>query len=379
MDGLRALLDATREDPLDVLCVFSSVAARYGNAGQAAYAMANETSNRVARAEAGRRGRPPKVKVIDWGPWAGGMVTPELARRFEAHGVALLGLEEGAAAFAAELMEGARSEVEVVLGGVPPAAPRELRVRIDQRSHPFLADHQIQDVPVLPVVEALEMFLRCARAQDNAPPHLVCADLKVLRGVRLDGFFGAGNALTVRPRGEGVFELTGPGGVLHYQATVLPDAHAGRAAAPFADLEPLHEAPWNAPDIYETMLFHGPAFQVIREVGGISDAGICGTVTGILERQWRDGFRHSDSGMLDGGLQLARLWGYHSLGKPTLPARIGEIRATDAYAGNGPVTCLVAGRTAGGSKIVCDVEFRSSGGDLVASMSDVEMYAVPGE
>ena len=379
VDGLRALLDATREDPLDVLCVFSSVAARYGNAGQAAYAMANETSNRVARAEAGRRGRPPKVKVIDWGPWAGGMVTPELARRFEAHGVALLGLEEGAAAFAAELMEGARSEVEVVLGGVPPAAPRELRVRIDQRSHPFLADHQIQDVPVLPVVEALEMFLRCARAQDNAPPHLVCADLKVLRGVRLDGFFGAGNALTVRPRGEGVFELTGPGGVLHYQATVLPDAHAGRAAAPFADLEPLHEAPWNAPDIYETMLFHGPAFQVIREVGGISDAGICGTVTGILERQWRDGFRHSDSGMLDGGLQLARLWGYHSLGKPTLPARIGEIRATDAYAGNGPVTCLVAGRTAGGSKIVCDVEFRSSGGDLVASMSDVEMYAVPGE
>ncbi len=379
VDGLRALLDATREDPLDVLCVFSSVAARYGNAGQAAYAMANETIHRAARAAAGGRPRPLKVKVIEWGPWAGGMVTPELAKRFEAHGVALLGLEEGAAAFAAEVMEGARSEVEVVLGGVPPVAPRELRVRIDHRSHPFLADHQIQDVPVLPVVEALEMFLRCARAQENAAPHLVCADLKVLRGVRLDGFFGAGNLLTVRPRGEGVFELTGPGGVLHYQATLLPDSQAGRAAAPFADLEPLRKAPWDAPDVYEKLLFHGPAFQVIREVGGISDAGICGTVTGIRERQWRDGFRHSDSGMLDGGLQLARLWGYHSLGKPTLPARIGEIRADRPLAANGPVTCLVAGRTAGGSKIVCDVEFRSAGGDLVATMTGVEMYAVPGE
>ncbi len=379
VEGLRALLDATSEDPLDVLCMFSSVAARYGNAGQAAYAMANETINRAARAEGARRTRPLKVKVIDWGPWAGGMVTPELARRFEAHGVALLGLEDGAAAFAAELLEGAPGEVEVVIGGVPPAAPRELRVRIDQRSHPFLADHQIQDVPVLPVVEALEMFLRCARAQENAVPRLVCADLKVLRGVRLDGFFGAGNRLTVRPRGEGVFELIGPGGVLHYQATVLPDAQAGGAAAPFGDLEPLRQAPWNAPDIYQKLLFHGPAFQVIRDVGGISDAGICGTVTGIWERQWHDGFRHSDSGMLDGGLQLARLWGYHSLGKPTLPARIGEIRAGKTDAGTGPITCMVAGRTAGGSKIVCDVEFRSADGGLVATMSGVEMYAVPGE
>ena len=55
VEGLRALLDATSEDPLDVLCMFSSVAARYGNAGQAAYAMANETINRAARAEGARR------------------------------------------------------------------------------------------------------------------------------------------------------------------------------------------------------------------------------------------------------------------------------------------------------------------------------------
>ena len=379
VDGLRALLDATRGDPLDVLCVFSSVAARYGNAGQSAYAVANEAMNHAVRAEAEQRTRPLKIKVIDWGPWAGGMVTPELGKRFEAHGVALLGLEEGAAAFAAEMLDGARSEIEVVLGGIPPAAPRELRVRIDHRSHPFLADHRIQDVPVLPVVEALELFFRCARVQENMPARLVCRDLKVLRGVRLDGFFGAGNLLVVRPRQEGAFELLGPGGVLHYQATLLPESEASHPPLSFPDSEPLRDTPWGHPEIYGKLLFHGPAFQVIREVDGVSDTGIRGTVTGAAERQWRDGFRHADSGMLDGGLQLARLWGYHSLGKPTLPARIGQIRAGSQDPGSTPVTCLVAGRTAGGTKIVCDVEFRSAAGQVVASMSEVEMYAVSGE
>ena len=46
--GLRALLDATASDPLELLCVFSSVAARYGNPGQCDYAMANEVLNQVA-------------------------------------------------------------------------------------------------------------------------------------------------------------------------------------------------------------------------------------------------------------------------------------------------------------------------------------------
>ncbi|MEU3878215.1 SDR family oxidoreductase, partial [Streptomyces sp. NPDC029704] len=40
-DGLRALLDATADDPLRTVCLFSSVAACHGNAGQADYAAAN--------------------------------------------------------------------------------------------------------------------------------------------------------------------------------------------------------------------------------------------------------------------------------------------------------------------------------------------------
>ena len=56
VEGLEALLDATRKDPLRFIALFSSVAARNGNPGQAAYAMANEVMNRVAHAEAAKRG-----------------------------------------------------------------------------------------------------------------------------------------------------------------------------------------------------------------------------------------------------------------------------------------------------------------------------------
>ena len=71
--GLRGLLDATREDPIAWMCLFSSVAARSGNAGQADYAMANEVLNKVAAAEARRRGDACRVVSIGASRlWAGG-------------------------------------------------------------------------------------------------------------------------------------------------------------------------------------------------------------------------------------------------------------------------------------------------------------------
>ncbi|MFN7147058.1 MAG: SDR family NAD(P)-dependent oxidoreductase, partial [Myxococcota bacterium] len=113
--GLFALLDATRQDPLRAICLFSSVAARGGNVGQCDYAMANETLNRLAASEA--KARPGcVVKSIGWGPWAGGMVTPALAKQFAAMGVPLLPIDVGAQMFVAELAN--PGAVEVVVGGM---------------------------------------------------------------------------------------------------------------------------------------------------------------------------------------------------------------------------------------------------------------------
>jgi NAD(P)-dependent dehydrogenase (short-subunit alcohol dehydrogenase family) len=120
--GLRSLLAATADDPLSVICLFSSVAARTGNAGQADYAMANEVLNRVAH-ELTRQRSGCVVKSIGWGPWAGGMVTPLLKAKFDEMGVPLIPLDSGARHFVAELQQAARTEVEVVIGGMPQEAP----------------------------------------------------------------------------------------------------------------------------------------------------------------------------------------------------------------------------------------------------------------
>ena len=115
--GLQVLLNATRNDALKVLCVFSSVAARTGNRGQVDYAMANEILNKVAVAERNRRGADCVVKSFGWGPWDGGMVSPSLKAHFEAMGTTLIPLEAGSRMLVEELSDLQNDEVELVIGG----------------------------------------------------------------------------------------------------------------------------------------------------------------------------------------------------------------------------------------------------------------------
>jgi hypothetical protein len=121
VDGLRHLLAATANDPIELLVVFSSVAGRLGNSAQAAYAMANEVLSAVAADERARRGDACLVRSLAWGPWAGGMVTPGLAKLFEKAGVKLIALDSGAAALAREVAsEDAFAQV-ILMNGDPPA------------------------------------------------------------------------------------------------------------------------------------------------------------------------------------------------------------------------------------------------------------------
>ena len=115
--GLQGLLAATDSDPLKLLCLFSSVAARTGNNGQVDYAMANEVLNKVAAAERRRRGDACVVKSLGWGPWDGGMVSPALKAHFASMGVSLIPLDDGARLFVAEIASPQRDDVELVLGG----------------------------------------------------------------------------------------------------------------------------------------------------------------------------------------------------------------------------------------------------------------------
>ncbi len=103
--GLQHLLAATEMEPLTHISCFSSMVALTGNPGQADYGMANAMLNALCQVEYRRRQGACAVKALNWGPWEGGMVRPELQTHFAAMGIPLIPLENGARHFVRELQE----------------------------------------------------------------------------------------------------------------------------------------------------------------------------------------------------------------------------------------------------------------------------------
>lgn len=382
IDGMRALLGATANDPLKVLCLFSSVAARAGNFGQADYAAANEVLNRTAAAEQTRR---PTcvVKAIGWGPWEGGMVTPALAAAFHARGIALIPLLAGARAFADELVNlgnPGSGPTEVVIGGLlagDKSAP-SLR-RASARDYPFLRDHSVADAPVVPVVLALEWFAQ--RARELRPAEFVQAveKVNVLKGITLRDFDGAGDVFaihTTAERADGFsFELRSLSGALHYRADVRLGAvppQAPRSPKPIA----LGAYPHDPAAIYARWLFHGPDFQVIRNVVGVSEGAAEAELSGVHAQGWTSNGWITDMAAGDGGLQLAVLWSRAALGGASLPTGIEAMRPYGVPSA-GPVRCVLTGRKSDGKRTLSDVTLVDSAGRVYAELLGVELHKLP--
>lgn len=387
VDGLRALLAATADDPLDTICLFSSVAAVFGNPGQSDYAMANEVLHQVASAEQARR---PGclVRCLAWGPWQGGMVTPALAARFGRAGVPLIPLERGAAAFTAEL-DGAVGEARVVLAaGDDPAAlspaggPSRAQVLVRSDNSPHLADHAPAGVPVLPLAMVLNWFAGAATAWLPEPGPLVLRDLRVYRTCALPELAGAGHRLTVlgsrgapgSPSGLEA-ELRGEDGLAHFRAVL--DTGTG-VPDPAAWVAPDGLKPCEQADVYEgKTLFHGPRFHVLRTVHGVSEHGAEATVAGLRALDWAGGPWPLDPAAVDGALQLALLWGEAVLGAATLPMAVAECAVYRRGPVDGAVRCVVRGRKAHATGARCDAALIDADGSVLVELTGVELVRRP--
>lgn len=389
VEGLRALLDATANDPLTAIALFSSQAARTGNPGQCDYAMANEILNLVARAESARRGDACSVRSIGWGPWDGGMVTPSLKAYFKQMGVNLIPLDAGARMFVEEIDSANRDAAPLIVasseaGGLGTSASQSARleVRVGARSHPYLDDHRIKGMPVLPIVIAVEWMLRSAGSCCPGLTPIAVRNMRVLSGIKLDQFDRDGNIFklhclwsTTSGKKEIALEIRSQTGILHYSAIVEMATRFPPTSA--AQRLPILQ-PWDQGETYDgEVLFHGPQFQVVRSLDGISNSGIAGELAGVEEMGWPRGGWFTDPALLDGGLQLAGLWTRQVLGGISLPMAFGEFRLYRGGPIDGRVRAVVHARQVLDARSVCDVRFMSPDGSVLAEIDNLESVLRP--
>jgi len=308
--------------PLGATVAFSSIAARFGNGGQADYSAANDLLCKITSSF--RTSRPAtRAIAIDWTAWGGiGMATRgSIPKMMESAGIDMLPPEAGIPLIRRELTAGA-TRGEIVIGkrlgvllnewdasggldtkaaqaaaenGQPAHGPMvgtiagmnlydalTIETTLDPTVQPFLHDHQIDGTPVLPGVMGIEAFAEAA--QWMLPGWRVAAveDVNFLapfkfyrnepRTLAIQAVFHPENEEVVadcrllgrRPLPNQVE----PQVTTHFSARVrltkqAPETLTG--PAPGGPLASIIEAP----DIYH-IYFHGPAYQV-------------------LERAWRNG------------------------------------------------------------------------------------------
>ncbi|MFE3726265.1 SDR family NAD(P)-dependent oxidoreductase, partial [Nocardia sp. NPDC059154] len=343
--GLRSVLDALGEDRLNHVVLFSSIAGFFGNRGQSSYASANEALNRVAAA---LRRRLPAARVtsVNWGAWAGGMVTPELERMFAERGVTLIPLPTGVDFFAEQFSTARSHDVVVVVGPNQPLSakpPREIASGTTVLRLPMtgladdevLSDHAIGGIPVLPATAAVGAILGAAQRLRGIPATRLTG-FSVLKGVVLDE--DAPQHLDLAVTGEQVL-VTDSTGRPRFRAQV-PAESAG--AAPVLALPDLSVVePVTA--YTDGVLFHGPSLAAITGTVAAADGRLVAVCRPVESRLGAGEFAAGQYSPepADLLLQAALVQVHRTVGLNSLPTAIGAVEVYDALPGTGEFLVVV--------------------------------------
>lgn len=225
-------------------------------------------------------------------------------------------------------------------------AVRTLRKTVDLASDPYLDDHRIDGWPVMPLAFAAEYMAEAATLLGGAP-------VRALAGIRmLHGLVLRDAPLDL----EIVLQPPVDGGAM--VDVVLGGARrrvAYRATAEFGEVASVtpHRLPASAPaappvDIamaYREWLFHGPRFQVVREILTMDRervvARACATRPGDFYPPAAGGRWLLDPALVDGVAQLAWTWLVKQRDVPYLPSAIGRIARCGEAPIDGEVTVVI--------------------------------------
>jgi hypothetical protein len=420
-DGFFNLLHSVGDMPLGATVVFSSVAGRFGNGGQTDYSAANDLLCKITSSL--RTTRPSTRGIaIDWTAWAGiGMATRgSIPKMMELAGIDMLPPEAGIPFIRRELTVGAtRGEVVVAkglgamtsefdpTGGVDTELIAQastgpmigeitsagiyggitIQTQLDPKEQPFLHDHQIEGIPVLPGVMGVEAFAEAASLLCPGWHVVAIEDVNFLapfKFYRSEPRFLTINC-TVHPHGDELIascRLIGerhlpnqgtPQQTVHFTGSVrltrsTPQVAHG-ASPSQVDMKVEREA------IYR-LYFHGPAYQVL-ECGWREGDHAVGKWSRALPENNLPASRATIAAprLIEMCFQTAGLWEMGVQDRFGLPRHIGRVSMiADPTAHVGDLYAVVT--PAEGGRF--DAHVIDGGGNIYIVLSGYETTALPG-
>ena len=435
-DGFFNLFKALerRERLPESIVLFSSVSGRFGNAGQTDYSAANDL---LVKTAAALNAQYPALStvVIDWGAWAEvGMASrgymPELMRKA---GMDLMAPAAAAPLVRRELLAGTRGEVILAanMGGLDSPSSIEgldvelanqalsagkpahtmltrvtgitrdegvlLETDLDPQQEPFLRDHALNGIPLLPGVMGIEGFTVAARHISTvlAGGSSLRFETSVLEDIQFLAplkFYRNEPRHTlwkaqVRREESGLVaqvslesDIARRNGQTHHLLHFAGRVYLGPVGTvPSRHVQPPH---WNgaytvqAADIYR-LYFHGPAFQVLEGVQ-------CGNglVLGRLRKNQPDitalaTHLMSAPMLVELCMQTAGVWEAGLTGTLALPQSIGELTIYPAQVNGIPVFAEVQPQTDVDGKLYFNARVVDERGEVYLEMRNYHTAPLP--
>jgi len=390
-DGMFNLMAATRDLDVKAIVVFSSVAGRFGNAGQADYSAGNDFMCKTVSWWASSRPNGLGI-ALDWTAWGGiGMATrgriPEIMKEA---GIDMLDPAEGLPVIRNALKVGYSGEAVVgrrlgILvkpfddnGGLEPDGSLQARskdkslplpfdkithnlhdglvaeMKLDPKVEPFLYDHAIDGIPVLPGVMGIETFAEVAWLLVPSY-HVVAlenlrflAPMKYYRNearsaiVRARAVLADAGRVRVYTTLSSVQAIVGrePEEKLHFSGVVVLEP----SAADSRFVQALHRTePEIGRDAIYRVYFHGPAYRVLDRVESAGPNQVIGCMTSDLPLGTTDANHASLVGprLIELCFQTAGVWEIGKTGQLALPAALDQVIVRDPSSNGGALVAEV--------------------------------------
>jgi NAD(P)-dependent dehydrogenase (short-subunit alcohol dehydrogenase family) len=429
-DGWFNVLHAAGDLPIGATVVFSSVAGRFGNAGQTDYSAANDLLCKIT--SSARRTRPTtRALALDWTAWGGiGMATRgSIPKIMEMAGVEMLPAEAGVGWIRRELTAQAFSGEVVVAGELGLMAGNDhetggldtgaldavragpmvgdvvradvlhglvVQTTLDPLTQPFLDHHRIDGTAVLPGVMGMEAFAEVARLLTPAWQVVAVEDVDFRAPLKF--YRDKPRTLTItallRPDGADLVagcslaaDRTLPGSdqpqrTVYFTGSVRlsrkpTDPEAGK---------PVHraeDAPTATHDDVYRLYFHGPAYQVVAEGWQDDGAAVARFATDLPpNHEPVDLPTVLGPRLVELCFQTAGLWEAGRTGRLALPAHVGSVLLVGIAPKDGDSALLAVARAVTGDAdgpASFDCALVDDEGRVILRIEDYRTVALPAE